>query len=87
LYSHPNVRQAAVVAIPDEQVGARIVAYVVCDNGTTRQQLERHCLDCLPRYMTPERFELRQNLPTTSTGKIDRTSLEEETQTPCPVNQ
>ena len=81
LYSHPDVRQAATIAIPDEQLGARIVAYLVCDNGTTRQQLEKHCLDRLPRYMVPERFELRQELPTTSTGKIDRTTLEQEIQT------
>jgi len=80
LYSHPDIRQAAVVTIPDEHIGARIIAYVVCANGTTRQQLEKHCMDRLPRYMTPERFELRPELPATSTGKIDRTSLEEEIQ-------
>jgi amino acid adenylation domain-containing protein len=86
LYSHPEVREAAVVAIPDEQVGARIAAYVVCDGSITCQQLERHCLDRLPRYMIPERWELRENLPKTSTGKVDRTSLEEEMNT-CLMKQ
>jgi amino acid adenylation domain-containing protein len=79
LYSHPEVKEAAVVAIPDEKVGARIAAYVVCRNGTSRQELEKYCLDRLPRYMIPEQLELRGDLLKTSTGKIDRTSLEEET--------
>jgi amino acid adenylation domain-containing protein len=79
LYSHPEIKEAAVVAVPDEKVGARIAAYVVSKNGTTRQELEKYCLDRLPRYMVPEQLELRADLPKTSTGKIDRTSLEEET--------
>ena len=87
LYSHPEVREVAVITIPDEQVGARIAAYVVCDGSLTGHQLERHCLEGLPRYMVPERFELRQSLPKTSTGKIDRTSLEEEMKNACPANQ
>jgi L-proline---[L-prolyl-carrier protein] ligase len=87
LYSHQDVREAAVIAVPDDQVGARIGAYVVCDNGATRQHLEKYCLERLPRYMIPERFELRDELPKTSTGKIDRTSLEEEMKNPCPVKQ
>lgn len=87
LYSHPEVREVAVITTPDEQVGARIAAYVVCDSAITRQQLERHCLERLPRYMIPERFELRKNLPKTSTGKIDRSSLEQEVKNICPTNQ
>jgi amino acid adenylation domain-containing protein len=87
LYSHPGVREVAVIAIPDERIGAKIAAYLVCDSAVARQQLEKYCLERLPRYMIPERFELRQSLPKTSTGKIDRPSLEEDTKNTCPVNQ
>jgi acyl-CoA synthetase (AMP-forming)/AMP-acid ligase II len=78
LYAHPGVREAAVIAIPDELVGARIKAYVVVHNGLQRTDLERFCLLRLPRYMMPERIEFRAELPRTSTGKVDKTSLEKE---------
>jgi amino acid adenylation domain-containing protein len=77
LYGHPDVKEAAVVAIPDEQHGARILAFVVgtgdgiADAGT----LKTHCLERLPRYTVPESYEILDDLPKTSTGKIDRTKL------------
>ena len=37
--------------------------------------LREHCLAKLPRYMVPESFEVREQLPKTSTGKVDRPSL------------
>lgn len=78
LYSHPEVDEAAAIAVPDEKIGARIIAYVVCSNGLDHKQLHAYCRERLPGYMIPERFELRQRLPKTSTGKIDKTSLEKE---------
>jgi len=78
LYAHPEVIEAAAVAVPDEKIGARIVAYVVSSNGLEPKELENHCKDRLPRYMMPEKFEFRSGLPKTSTGKIDKVSLEKE---------
>lgn len=78
LYAHPEVKEAAVVAIADERIGARIVAYIVSKNGLGPRELENHCKEHLPRYMMPEKFEFRLRLPKTSTGKIDKTSLEKE---------
>ncbi len=78
LDAHPNVLEAAVVAVPDEQIGARLKAYVVVQNGVGRGELEHFCSERLPRYMVPELLEIRTELPKTSTGKIDKTSLEKE---------
>ncbi len=78
LYTHPGVNEAAAVAVADERIGARIVAYIVSNNGLEARELENHCKDRLPRYMMPERFEFRLRLPKTSTGKIDKVSLEKE---------
>lgn len=77
-YAHPGVLEAAVVAIPDEKIGARIKAYLVVQNGLGRAELEKFCSQRLPRYMMPEVLETRTHLPKTSTGKIDKTSLEKE---------
>jgi acyl-coenzyme A synthetase/AMP-(fatty) acid ligase len=79
LYNHPAVREAAAVAIPDEQIGNRIHAFVALHEGgaATASDLERHCIAALPRYMVPEQITLRPVLPKTSTGKIDRRGLAE----------
>lgn len=77
LYSHEGVKEAAVVAIPDDLVGNRIKAFVVTlqGKGFTAKELEAHCRDRLPHYMIPESIEFRDVLPKTSTGKIDRPML------------
>jgi acyl-coenzyme A synthetase/AMP-(fatty) acid ligase len=75
LYAHPDVKEAAVVALPDDEIGARIRAFLACGAGLDAAAIRDHCLERLPRYMVPERFELLDQLPKTSTGKIDRTRL------------
>jgi len=81
LYAHTEVLEAAVIAIPDEKIGARIKAYVVVQDGLSRADLEKFCSLRLPRYMMPEVLEMRSELPKTSTGKIDKTTLERESAT------
>jgi amino acid adenylation domain-containing protein len=77
LYSHPLVEEAAVVAIPDEEIGNALQAFVSIRNGAavSRVDLERHCAEHLPRYMLPSVIEFRRSLPKTSTGKIDKGRL------------
>jgi amino acid adenylation domain-containing protein len=79
LHAYARVRNAAVVAIPDEDVGARLRAAVVVegDNGLSQQELASHCATKLPSYAIPELFVLMPELPTTSTGKVDRRRLAE----------
>jgi len=77
LLAHAGVREAAVIAIPDEEVGARLRGFVCPNNGAglTITELTEHCASKLPQYMIPERIELCESLPKTSTGKIDRVRL------------
>lgn len=84
LYSHPAVEEAAVIAIPDDEIGNRIKAVIVThdkektgtDTGTLRN-LQSFCAQQLPKYMIPHSFEFRPTLPKTSTGKVDKTQLRE----------
>jgi amino acid adenylation domain-containing protein len=78
LYSHPRVREAAVIPVPDEQVGNRLRAFVVVDaaGGPSSHELKRHCAERVPNYMVPDAIEFRPSLPKTSTGKVDRKALE-----------
>lgn len=78
MYSHPDVLECAVVAVPDELISNRIKAFAVVRNGLTRQTLVRFCSARIPKYMIPERIDIWDELPKTSTGKIDRQILRSE---------
>lgn len=79
LYSNPTVKEAAVVAIPDDLIGNRLMAYIVLIDSATADAsaLQRFCSARIPKYMIPEAIEYRESLPKTSTGKIDRQGLVE----------
>jgi amino acid adenylation domain-containing protein len=72
---HPDVVECAVLAVPDEVVTNRIKAFVVARGDVGEEELIGFCLDRLPRYMVPEFFEFRDELPKSSTGKISRKAL------------
>jgi acyl-coenzyme A synthetase/AMP-(fatty) acid ligase len=77
LLSHPDVKEAAAVAVPDEEVGNRIKAIVALHGEArlTAAEVQLHCAQRVPKYMIPEVVEFRANLPKTSTGKLDRVQL------------
>lgn len=76
-YSHKGIKEAAVVAIPDSVVGSVLKAFVVPMDGDelSEHDVKAYCVAHLPRYMVPERIEFRDDLPKTSTGKINRVLL------------
>jgi amino acid adenylation domain-containing protein len=75
---HPDVVECAVIAVPDDVVTNRIKAFVVTRDAVAEADLVGFCLDRLPRYMVPEFFEFRDELPKSSTGKIARKALTQE---------
>ncbi len=77
LLSHPGVREAAVLAVPDEIIGNRIRAVVAAHipGSVGVLELQQYCASRVPKYMIPELVDLFDELPKTSTGKIDRVKL------------
>ena len=77
ILSHEAIREAAAVAIPDDEIGARIKAFVATHEGRalTSAEIQRYCAARIPQYMIPEQIEIRDSLPKTSTGKVDRVQL------------
>ncbi len=73
--AHPAVLECAVVAVPDELVGNRLMAYVTVREPLSAPALTGFCTERIPGYMVPETFEIADVLPRTSTGKIDRPAL------------
>ncbi|CAK8714605.1 MAG: D-alanine--poly(phosphoribitol) ligase [Candidatus Electrothrix sp. AU1_5] len=80
LYSHLAVEEAAVIPIPDEEIGNRIRAILVVRDGEqlTHSALDVFCATHLPKYMMPHEVEFRDSLPKTSTGKVDKVQLSQE---------
>jgi amino acid adenylation domain-containing protein len=71
------VLEAAVIAVPDDAITNRLKAFVASAEPLTSAQLARMCRERLPGHMIPDEFELRAELPKSSTGKVDRRSLQQ----------
>ena len=74
---HPDVALVAVGSIPDEAKGELAKAYIVPRQGATLdlEQLEQHCRARLAAYKVPRTFQIVDDLPKTSTGKVLRRML------------
>ena len=81
LYRHPGVMACAVVAKPDAKWGETPLAYVETKPGAsvTAEELIAHCKSLLASYKVPRdiRFE---DIPKTSTGKIQKFALRQRAQ-------
>jgi acyl-coenzyme A synthetase/AMP-(fatty) acid ligase len=80
LESHPAVRQAAVVPLPDDERGQMPVAFVVIAPGEslTAIELQRHALTHAAPHLHPRRVAVRDELPLAGTNKVDRSALRAE---------
>jgi acyl-CoA synthetase (AMP-forming)/AMP-acid ligase II len=69
-----------VVGVPHPEWGTAVVAWVVPSREADLTELgvKRHLASRLPRYMVPTRVLTVTELPMTSTGKVDRPSLAEQ---------
>ncbi|WP_394437894.1 class I adenylate-forming enzyme family protein [Streptomyces sp. SGAir0957] len=72
LMSHPAVRDAAVVGMPDADYGEVPLAYVVVEEGTGTGTtvLLRHTAESLAPYKRPRRIEFIEQVPRNPAGKI-----------------
>jgi long-chain acyl-CoA synthetase len=78
LYEHPDVREAAVIGIPDEQLGEEVAAAVALKDGasTTPGQLRDFVKDQVAAYKYPRKVWLVEELPKGPTGKILKREIE-----------
>ncbi len=75
LLEHPQVREAAVLALGEDN-DKRLIAYVVAKpDEQLAHTLRSHLAAKLPEYMTPAAFVRLDMLPLTPNGKLDRRAL------------
>jgi fatty-acyl-CoA synthase len=77
LMAHPDVVEAAVVAVPDERWGERPCACVVPRDGAQLDPdgVRDFLADRVAKWWLPERVEFIDEVPKTSVGKFDKKSL------------
>ena len=78
--THPSVRDAAVIGVPDELRGEKVIAYVILKEGcsATQEEIIKYCRDNLAKYKIPKKIIFKDELPKTMAGKVLRRVLREE---------
>jgi 2-aminobenzoate-CoA ligase len=83
LLQHDAVQECGVVGLPDEERGQLVTAFVVCKPGiagddTLARALQDFVKATIAPYKYPRRVVFVEQLPRTSTGKLQRYRLREE---------
>lgn len=77
LVARPDVMEAAVIGVPDEEFGQRLKAFVVPAEGASlsAEEIRSYVKANLARYKVPRDVEFRDTLPRNATGKVVRSEL------------
>ncbi|MGN6869402.1 MAG: AMP-binding protein [Solirubrobacteraceae bacterium] len=77
LLEHPAVAEVAVTAKPDEDLGERIVAWVVLEDGQAAQpdDLSNHVANLLTKHKRPREVHFVDALPRNAMGKVMKREL------------
>ena len=77
LNQHPGVLEVAVIGVPDEIYGEKVIAVVtaISKPGLTQNELMDFCRDKIGGYKIPKEIHIVESLPKSAMGKILKTEL------------
>ena len=80
LCSIEDVAESTIIGIPDDIMGQAIVAFVRCHEGRqiSEKQIVKYCREHLEDFMIPKYVRFVSSFPKTSSGKIDKLALKQE---------
>jgi acyl-CoA synthetase (AMP-forming)/AMP-acid ligase II len=78
LLSHPAVREAAVVSVPDEKWGERVHAVVSVRSEVTETELLEYARERLAGYKRPRGLDIWTDIPKSGVGKILRREVRDQ---------
>jgi len=81
LYTHPAVRDAACIGIPDQLYGEEVAAFVVLKDTAraAEEELVSFCRERLAAYKCPKKVTIVEEIPKSSSGKLLRKELRKRT--------
>ena len=75
---HPQIKEVAVIAVPDEKAGEAVCTAVVLKEGELQlTELQNWCKGKLPDHKIPKQLVIKTELPRNPTGKILRRLIRE----------
>jgi long-chain acyl-CoA synthetase len=81
LYTHPDIKEAAVVGVKDPYRGENVKAFVVLKDKNKNpgaEAITQYCKDRIAPYKAPRIVEFKDELPKSLVGKVLRRKLREE---------
>jgi long-chain acyl-CoA synthetase len=82
LYQNPNIRNVAVIGVPDEKEGEAVKAFIELHpdkkGKVSAEDIRKWAKENMAYYKVPSQIEFRDELPTTMVGKVLRRVLREE---------
>jgi long-chain acyl-CoA synthetase len=81
LFMHPDIKEAAVIGVPDEYRGETVMAFVVLKDKNKNpgvEAIKSFCKEKLAQFKVPKIVEFKDDLPKSLVGKVLRRKLREE---------
>jgi acyl-CoA synthetase (AMP-forming)/AMP-acid ligase II len=77
IYKIEDVKEVAVIGVPDEIMGESIIAFVTTyeKNKTGEKEIQKECLSRLELFMVPQHIIFLDEMPKSSNSKIDKKEL------------